>query len=439
MFRGRLAAGWSETDPRDAPVAAEAPVGGLSGRDLLPGVAFDLALGSEGGRPGIAGWGRMKVGDFDGEAPTEEGGARIDGRVTTGVLGVDAEWSRLLAGVAVSMSEGEGSFAQPGVDSGAIGSTMTTVSPYARLALAERTSAWGLLGLGSGEMTIVQAANDWGQPRRRTRTDLRMRLAALGGRGALLDAGETGGVDLGLRADAFFVETVAKAVSNEGGTTAATSRVRLALEGSRSFETGDGVVMTPGLEFGLRHDAGDAETGIGVELGGRISLSDPTTGLGVEARVRAMVAHEDSAYQEWEASGSVRLDPGSRGQGLWFRLAPTWGAASSGVDRLWSIHDARGLAPDAGFEPERRLEGEIGYGVALFDDRFSGTPNLGFRLSDRARAYRAGWRITSGTRGGPTFEASLDATRWEAVQVNGVGAGAVPEVDHGVVLRSVVR
>ena len=76
------------------------------------------------------------------------------------------------------MSEGEGSFAQPGVDSGAIGSTMTTVSPYARLALAERTSAWGLLGLGSGEMTIVQAANDWGQPRRRTRTDLRMRLAA---------------------------------------------------------------------------------------------------------------------------------------------------------------------------------------------------------------------------------------------------------------------
>ena len=163
----------------------------------------------------------MTVGGFDGEERADDGRLRIDGEVTTGILGADAEWNRLLAGVAVSVSEGKGSFSQPGVDSGKIESTMTTVSPYARLMVTDRLSVWGLAGWGTGDMTIVQAANeDTGQPERVTRTDLEMRLGAIGGRGALMQADETGGIDLGLRADAFWVETEAQAVSNEGGTTA---------------------------------------------------------------------------------------------------------------------------------------------------------------------------------------------------------------------------
>ena len=42
--------------------------------------------------------------------------------------------------------------------------------------------------------------------------------------------------------------------------------MRLALEGSRAFALGGGV-LTQSLEVGLRHDGGDAETGTGVELG----------------------------------------------------------------------------------------------------------------------------------------------------------------------------
>ena len=97
---------------------------------------------------------------------------------------------------------------------------MTTVSPYARLSVNERVSVWGLAGYGTGDMTIVQAANDaTGQPERITRTDLSMRLAALGGRGALLTADEAGGFDLALKADGFFVQTTSEAISNEGDTT----------------------------------------------------------------------------------------------------------------------------------------------------------------------------------------------------------------------------
>jgi len=347
--------------------------------------------------------------------------------------------NRLLAGVAISVSEGEGTFSQTGVDKGTIESSLTTVSPYARLAVTDRVSVWGLAGWGTGDMTIVQDARaaNGNQPERArivTRTDIEMRLIAGGGRGALLEADETGGIDLALKADGFYVETESEAVSNEGGTTGVASRVRLALEGSRAFEVGGGT-LTPGLEAGLRHDGGDAETGTGVELGGRVSWSDPGTGLSMEARMRTLVAHEDSDYREWGASGSVRLAPGERGRGLSFSLAPTYGAASSGVGRLWSARDAQGLAPGGEFEAERRLEGELGYGMSVFGDRFTGTPNLGFGVSDRARDYRIGWRLTSAIEGDPGFEVNLDAMRRESANDNGAD---VP-VDHGVMLRAAIR
>ena len=426
--------GWPETDLgfRESPHLAGAPMRDLSGRELLLGSTFHLAMEGDGAGPEFAAWGRVTVGGFDGEAPADAGNVSIDGNVTTGVLGADAEWKRLLAGVAVSMSEGEGTFNQPGVDSGTIESSMTTVSPYARVGVTDRISVWGLAGWSTGEMTIVQAANDRGQPERTTQADLAMRLAALGGRGALIEADESGGIDLALKADAFWMETESEPVSNEGTTAANASRLRLALEGSRSFATGGGGVFTPGVELGLRHDGGDAETGTGVELGGRVSWTDPETGLGVDARTRALIAHETSDYGEWGASGAVRLAPGELGRGLSFSLSPTWGTASSGVDRLWGARDARGLAPDGAFVAEQRLEGELGYGLGLFGGRITGTPNAGFGLSDTARELRIGWRLTSVVPGDPGFAVTLDARQRETAN------GSEPS-ERGVMLRGAIH
>ena len=411
----------------DAGTAGRLP----EGRELLLGSAFHLATDDERSGPGLAAWGRVTTGGFDGEAPADGGNVRIDGNVTTGILGADAEWSRLLAGVAVSVSEGDGTFDQPGVDSGTVQSTMTAVSPYARYMVNDRLSVWGLAGMGTGDMTIVQAAND-NQPERVSRTDLEMRLAALGGRGALLESGQAGGLDLALRADAFYVETEAAPISNEGSTVAAASRMRLILEGGRAFALGDGASVRPTLELGLRHDGGDAETGTGVELGGGVAYTDPATGLSVEAKARMLVAHADSDYEEWGVSGAVRLSPGERGRGFSFSLAPTVGATSSAAERLWGARDAGGLAPGGEFEAARGLQGELGYGLGLFGDRFTGTPNLGFGLSDNARDYRLGWRLNSVIPGDPGFEVNLDATRREAANSN-----EPPE--HGLMLRGAIR
>ena len=429
------AGGWPGTGlggVQTAVPGSSAPAREITGRELLLGSAFHLVRNSENGGPGLAAWGRVTTGGFDGEETTDSGTMRIDGSVTTGILGADAQWNRLLGGVAISVSEGEGTFAQPGVDSGKIESTMTTVSPYARFMVTDRVSVWGLAGWGTGDMTIVQAANeDRGQDERVTRTDLSMRLGAVGGRGALLTQDESG-MDLALKADAFYVETTSEAVSNEGDTSADASRVRLVLEGGRAFAMGDGATLRPSLELGLRHDGGDAETGTGVELGGGVAYTDPVTGLSVEAKARMLVAHADSNYEEWGVSGAVRLAPGERQRGLSFSLAPTLGATSSAAERLWGARDAGGLAPGGEFAAARGLQGELGYGMSVFGDRFTGTPNVGFGLSDSARDYRIGWRLTSAIEGDPGFEVNLDATRKEAANGN-----EPPE--HGLMLRGAIR
>ena len=417
----------------------------LSGRELLRGSAFHLAGEGDRAGPGLAAWGRVTVGGFDGEAPADAGSVRIDGEVTTGVLGADAEWNHLLAGVALSVSEGEGSFDQPGVDSGAIESTMTAVSPYARVMLNERVSVWGLAGWGTGDMTIVQAATERGQPERITRGDLEMRLAAVGGRGALMEADESGGMDLALKADAFWVETEAEAVSNEGGTTAAASRVRLLLEGSRGYETGGGGTLTPGVELGVRHDGGDAETGTGVELGGRVSYEDPETGLSVEARVRTLVAHEDTAYREWGASGAVRLTAGERGRGLSFSLSPTWGAASSGVERLWSARDAGGLARGGEFEARPAPGGRARLRSRAVRRPVHGHAERGVRgLGHGARVpHRLATDL--GGAGRPWASRSISTPRGGSRPLSTTGrcpgqsTGRTPGPEHGVMLRGAIR
>ena len=68
-----------------------------------------------------------------------------------------------------------------------------------------------------------------------------------------------------------------------------------------------------------------------------------------------------------------------------------------------------------------------------FGGGFTGTPNVGFGLSDGgAREWRAGWRLTSAVPDDSGFEVSLDATRRDP-------AGDNEPPDHGVMLRGAIR
>ena len=389
----------------------------LTGRELLLGSSFRLALGEEGGIAAgtrWTAWGRAAATRFDGDAD----GLSLDGDVTTVTLGADAAWSRWLAGVAVARSTGKGGFRDHGAraghpdrGTGRLESTLTSVHPYARVDVSERLSLWGVLGYGTGEVMLATDANGG-----RWTADTTLRMAAAGARSVLVPATESGGLELAARTDALLMRITSEAVSggdagNLAASEADTSRLRLILEGSRSFAVGGGT-LTPSLEAGLRHDGGDAETGTGVELGAGLRYADPGSGLTVEGSVRTLVAHEASGYEEWGASGSVRLDPGASGHGLSLTLRPAWGAASGGAGRLWGLRDARSFAANEELDAQGRLDTEIAYGFGAFGGRGLATPYAGLGLSqDGDRTWRAGARWSLG----PVLAMSLDGTRREPV------------------------
>ena len=105
-------------------------------------------------------------------------------------------------------------------------------------------------------------------------------------------------------------------------------------------------------------------------------------GFSIEGAVRGLVAHEESSYEEWGASWSVRIDPGTSGRGLSFTLTPTWGVPSSGVEQIFGLEHTRGLTADREFEAEGRLEAELGYGIGVRRTRGVMTPYTGLSLTE---------------------------------------------------------
>ena len=382
-------------------------------RDVLMGSSFRLMLGAtDDARPGnmrLTAWGRVAGMQFDGQ----DGDLTLDGDVLTGTMGVDSEWDRWLVGLAVSHSRGDGSFSMTdGIerDSGELDNTLTSIHPYLRYAVNDRLDVWGLLGYGWGDLTLEQGNGVT------LETDTALVMGAFGGRGILLPATETGGFELATRTDAMLTRTTSEAVAGMESAEADAHRLRLILEGSRGFTWADGQRLTPSVEVGLRHDWGDAETGFGVELGGRVRYTDPRVGLTVEGAVRGLLAHEDSDYEEWGASGTLRIDPGAAGHGLSLTLAPSWGAASSEVNGLWTRQTTAGLAPQGRTRaPAGRLNAEVGYGFAPFGTGLL-TPYAGAVLSDgEDQNYRVGTRLHLTGRGTTGLELNLEGMRQEPV------------------------
>ena len=205
----------------------------------------------------------------------------------------------------LSHSRGEGSY-RDSSGSGTVESTLTALFPYARYALTERLSVWGMAGYGEGTLTLTPEGHAPLRP------ELDFLMGALGVRGVLVDGG-AGGATLAAKSDAFAVRTSTGAVSGSAGNLEASradvTRVRFALEGSRPVRLGESAVLTPSLELGVRHDGGDAETGFGADIGAGLALSDPARGLSAELRARGLLTHEADGMRERGVSGTLSFDP----------------------------------------------------------------------------------------------------------------------------------
>ena len=346
--------------------------------------------------PSLSTWGRFATGGFEGK----ENLLAMDADVTTGLLGVDAKWQRGLAGVVLAWTESSGTYRNGSEDTrehGEVDASVAGMYPYASVSLNERIFAWGLIGAGSGELTL--------KPRdaRQLPTDLALRIGAVGLSGEIVDGSGAWGIELNAKSDLMWVSTRNRGTEDLIATSGDVSRVRLGLQGRRVFETGNGGTFIPDIEMGLRQDSGDAETGTGFEIGTGARYTAGT--LSVEGRVRALIAHEESDYEEWGASGTLELTPGRSGRGLSLSIAPQWGWTESRIGQLWSQPDT-GLKVKQGAQHQTRIALQAGYGLGLGADHGVLTPYAGVTLSNGAKqTVRGGarWKL------GPELEMNIEA------------------------------
>ena len=392
--------------PRDCPVDEPGESWSVTNRELLTGSSFAFTGGTpEGGYATL--WGRGAFSRFDGR----EDELRLDGEVTSVMLGTDWTREHLSAGLILSHARGEGGY--QGEDSGAVESTLTGLYPWGRYALNERVTVWGAAGYGAGTLVLTPEEHE------PLETDMDLALVAGGLRGVLVEAPDTGGPELSLKSDMLAVRTSSDALADaEGGNLAAAqadvTRLRLGLEGAwRGLTLGSGT-FEPRLELGVRHDGGDAETGFGLDFGAGLAWTDPLRGVRAELGGRGLLTHESSGFGDRGFAGSLVWDPApDSDRGLRLSLSQTVGArASEGVDALLRPDTTRGLEAAQRDDLSRRhLKADLGYGIALFGGGWTGTPKIGLGWSQSVRETTLGWRLAEARRPGLVFGLDIEGAR----------------------------
>ena len=372
----RQAAGWHATER------------GEKQRDVLLVNSFQLSAGGEQGDPTWTAWGRIGTARFDAKKKP----VALFGDVLTTVVGADVEQDRWLGGIAVSVSDGAGVFELAGDDlAGEASGRLTNVYGYTRFQETEKIDVWGIFGYGAGELKILQ------EDEPALVADLGMRMVATGLRGELPSPDRGFGITLAVKADAMLVQAESSAVGDLVAARGEATRLRLTLEGSRALTLRDGTLSLKG-EIGLRHDGGDADTGVGLQIGGGFRYV--IQGYTIDGSAHGIVAHGERGFGEWGVSGSIRMDSGTPGRGLSLTVAPGWGAVKGGAERLQTYRETSDTGPERGFKPEGRLETEIGY--ELPGPHGAGTlkSHAGLSLSGRGtQQWRAGasWRLAPHT------------------------------------------
>ena len=430
-------------DGRDGPARSDAAV---TLRDLVTGSAFRVGAGSE--EAGFAEvWGRGAHSFVEGT----DADLRLDGEVTTGMVGADYQRGRMMGGAALSYSEAEADY-RSDAGEGRIGVSLTGVYPYVGFAVTDRVSVWGAGGYGEGGL---QVEPDEGE---RAETDIRLTMVAAGIRGTLVKRAD--GFEATAKADVLQVRTTSTETAGLEAAEGRVRRVRVGLEGAKPFALDNGASVAPELKVGVRHDGGDAETGFGLDLGAGLKWSAPGHRLSGAVDVRGLLVHEDEEFEEWTVSGAVRHAPATpSGRGLSYSLTQSWGApgtTAGGADRLWARETLPGLGAGGGGDSGGRLEAEVGYGFSVLGSRGVATPHAGWSRGEESGTLTLGQRLKLGPsewrveaelgvddrttlragydyRPGADFDLRLEATRREPA---GAGGGA-PE--HGITLQARIR
>ncbi len=355
------ASGWG----RQAPAFSLSRYGPDQRWDLLARSSFSLSSRDEQALEGEAGeagnwtaWGRGATTSFRGS----DDSLSFQGDVVTGLVGVDYERGRFLAGLAVGSSRGKGDVGADGRPTAE--ATLTGGYPYMRVQVSEKLTVWGILGHGRGGFSLL--GDGIGKE-----TDISLTMSALGARRGL--AAWASGFGLGIKSDVLLVRIDSEAAPNLAAVSRDVSRARLALQASYNRPVGAGT-LAPSLEVGVRQDGGDAESGRGLEVGVGLRYSNPDRGLTVDLAGRSLLTHQASDFRERGWSASIGLDPGEHGRGLAVGLRSSEGAAHGGIQQFWSQQQTFYRPGGPGLDQGGRTEVQVGYGLGRAGGRYLLSP-----------------------------------------------------------------
>ena len=387
-------------------------------KEILAGSDFVLPLNAGGAgidTSSVAFWGSGEYRDFSGESDDLD----WDGDLLGFQLGLDARLrNNLLVGVAVSMLETDVDYQD---DTGILGQgdyelDLTSAHPYIGWR-ADELDLWATVGYGTGDLEIT------GQGETPQSGDVNLQTIGGGGSGMLWQDGTT---TLRLKAEVSQTQLEVKGSDDFAKQEIDATGIRIAVEATRPRTLDGGGIFEPSVEVAARHDGGDGETGGGAEVGGALRYRNPATGLTADGRIRALMG-QGGNYEEWGISGTVRVAPGTDGQGLSFSLSPGYGDSGSGIQELWrhGLVDETSTATTDDYA--MKLDARIGYGLGFTLNQHHGilTPysELTYGTTD---SYRMGLNWAAGTR----FDLTLLGERREP--------GTNP-AEHAVLLKGEVR
>ena len=337
----------------------------------------------------------------------------LNGEVRTRMVGADYARGRIITGASIARSRGTGAYS--GVTQGEVTSTVTGLYPWIGYRATDRLTVWGVGGYGAGQMILTTGAGA-------QRSGMSMAMTAVGARGEL---GSGAGIDLAVKADALWVGTSIAGGQGPNGNLAAAhatvTRMRTGIEGSRSYTLLGRLAVKPVVEIGLRRDGGDAERGAGIDIGTGLALADAASGLAVDVRIRTLAVHQAEDFSERGVAVTFSYNPTSTPHGLNARFTPAWGANATGsAHTLWGGDTMRGFGYG---ERERRLDGEVGYGLGV--GRFVGAPHIGFSSTSQGRMYRLGYGLRAPNAGALQLELRVDVQRSEGMHQRGATHGTI--------------
>ena len=326
----------------------------VSTRELMRGTSFYYALDNapQGGvfdGMNYTIWGAGDWNAFEGAASQT---AKYDGSLISGYFGMDvSKAGSWMAGVAVGRTMGTSDY-DVAVAEGTLEATLNSAYPYVLWQGSDYIiDVWGIGGFGTGEVESSGMASD-----------LSMRMVLIGTR-ALLAGSVIKGLDLSVIGDAGFasLSTAAGESASLSELDAGIYRVRFGLEGSGTFRTDNGMLVTPFAQVAGRYDGGDGQAGSGLEVASGVHIVRGRTG--VEARGRLLAMHSGDEVAERGVSLAAYVKPfGSGGQGFSMAVVPRIGADTDVSGDMWRDEPMEGLR-----RPSRSgvgMKAEIGYGLA---------------------------------------------------------------------------